>query len=378
VKFRMTLLFSVLCLTMILIGARSGLAQAKPQEPAWLTRMYAEGWQKVQEGVLQRSKGGQAETFTFGEEGLRYTVENLKQQVNFLQQAQNQHPSPELGQAISNLQRQIGGANARLSTRQAVSPSSEEMSGCDISYGAHAYADYLRDAQAPGVTASADAYFHTNCGFTGSTYAYAYVEASNGSVFSTKTQEDPKPSGSWLDSAVQWSLSGSTNCSSRSYARAWSDSLGINYETSAQNYVCPPPPPPPPSPLSVVISGASNVYTDNYSPCADVTWTASASGGTPGYTYYWYSGSTYEGSGYQLTKQYCYTNATVTPTVVVYDSGSPQQSAQASYTTNIYYTPYYDACTNDPYSCECNSNYCCNQYPRRPYQEFCPITPYQD
>jgi len=369
VKFRMSLLFSVLCLAMTLIGAHAGLAQAKPQEPAWLTRMYAEGWQKVQEGVLQKhAAGGQIETFTFGEEGLRYTVENLKQQVNFLQQAQNQHPSPELGQAISSLQRQIGAANTRLSTRQVVDPSTEELSGCDIAYGAHAYADYLRNSQAPGVTASADAYFHTNCGFIGNTYAYAYVQASTGSVFSTKTQEDPKYGGSWLDSAAQWTLSGSSSCSSSSYARAWSDSLGISYETSAQNSICPIPPPPP---VSVSISGTPNVYTDNYSPCANVTWTASVSGGTPGYTYYWYIGSSYEGSGYQLTKQYCYTNATVTPTVVVYDSGSPQQSGQASYTTNIYYTQYYDPCTENPYSCECNQYYCCGNTGRPPFYD-CP------
>jgi len=366
VKCRTTLLFSVLCLAMTLIGARAGWAQAKPQQSTWLTRMYGEGWQKVQEGVLQKSaKGGQVETLTYGEEGLRYTVENLKQQVNLLQQAQNQHPTPELGQAISNLQHQIGAANTRLSTRQVVDPSSQESSGCDISYGAHAYADYLRNAQAPGVSASADAYFHTNCGFIGNTYAYAYVQASTGSVFSTKMQEDPKYGGSWLDSAAQWSLSGSTSCSSSSYARAWSDSLGISYETSAQNSICPVPPP------SVSISGTSNVYTDNYSPCANVTWTASASGGTPGYSYSWYIGGTYQGSGYQLTQQYCYTNSTATPTVVVYDSGSPQQSAQASYTTNIYYTQYYDPCTENPYGCDCNPSYCCYQDPRRPY-EICP------
>jgi len=363
VKFRMTLLFSTLCLAMTLIGARAGLAQAKPQEPAWLTRMYGEGWQKVQEGVLQRGKGGQAETFTFGEQGLRYTVENLKQQVNFLQQAQNQHPSPELGKAISNLQHQIGAANTRLSTGQVEGPSADLTSGCDFSYGAHAYAEPLTGSQ--GVTGRSDAYFHNNCGIIGNAYAQVYVQAQTGTVLSTKTQEDAKYSGTWLDSAAQWSLNGNTNCSSSAYARAWSDSPYMSYETSAQNTLCPPPPP------TVTISGASNVYTDNYSPCANVTWTASASGGTPGYTYNWYIGGTYQGSGYQLTLQYCYTNATVTPTVVVYDSGSPQQSAQASYSTNIYYTQYYDPCTEDPYSCDCNSRYCCYQDPRRPY-EICP------
>jgi hypothetical protein len=356
VKLRMSLFFPALCMVMIFLGAQIGSAQAlqplQPQEPAWLTQMYAEGWQKVQEGVLQRTTGGQNETFTYGEEGLRYQVEKLKVQVNLLQQFYNQNPSPELGKAIDHLQNQIGIANARLSGGQVESPATEQMDNCDISYGAHAYATFLTGAQAPGVSASADAYFHNNCGFQGNTYAYAYVQAASGTVFSTKTQEDPKY-GAWIDSAAQWTLSGSTNCSSSSYARAWSDSLNISYETSAQNSYCPVPPP------SVFISGTSNVYTDNYNPCQNATWTASVSGGTPGYTIYWYIGGVYQGSGSQFTKQYCYTTTSETVTAMAYDSGSPQQSGQGSYTTNVYHSTYTDPCINKPYSCQCDPSYCC-------------------
>jgi hypothetical protein len=372
VKLRMFLSFALLCLSITFFGARAGSAQAlqpiQPQEPAWLTQMYAEGWQKVQEGVLQRdSEEGQKETFTYGEEGLKYQVESLKRQVNHFQQLYNQHPSPELGDAIDHLQHQIAAGNERLRLGQAESPSSDQMNNCDISYGAHAYADYLRGSQAPGVSASADAYFHNNCGILGSTYAYAYVQGSLGSVFSTKSQEDPKSGGAWLDSAAQWTLSASSSCSSNSFARAWSDSLGVSYETSAQNSLCLP------ADFTVSIDGLSEVYTDNYnSPCADVTWTASASGGVPGYTYNWYIGGAYQGSGAQLTKRYCFTNTSVVVSVTAYDSAS--NSASASFGTNVYYTQY-NACTSDPYSCECDSSYCCGgggyEYPYRE-RELCP------
>jgi hypothetical protein len=372
VKFRMYLSFALLCLSITFFGARAGSAQAlqpiQPQEPAWLTQMYAEGWQKVQEGVLQRnSEEGGKETFTYGEEGLKYQVESLKQQVNHFQQLYNQHPSAELADAIDHLQNQIGMADARLSLGQAETPSSDQMNNCDISYGAHAYADYLRGSQAPGVSASADAYFHNNCGFLGNTYAFAYVQGSTGSVFSTKSQEDPKNGGAWLDSAAQWTLSASSSCSSNSYARTWSDSLGISYETSAQNSLCLP------AAVTVSISGPSNVYTDNYTPCADATWTASASGGTPGYIYYWYIGGVYQASGAQFTKSYCYANTAETVTVVAYDSGSPQQNASASYGTSVSYTTYYDPCRDNPYSCDCDYSYCCGPRSRFEPEYNCQI-----
>ncbi|HEY9420251.1 MAG TPA: hypothetical protein VIW92_02465 [Thermoanaerobaculia bacterium] len=366
-KSRLSLMCALFCLAMLIVGTQVGTAQLlEPQEPQWLVEMYEQGWQKVQEGVLQRSVGGsQVETFTYGEAGLRWTVESLKQQVNSLQQFYNQHPSTELAQAIDHLQNQIGVANARLESGQVEEPSSEQMENCDISYGAHANADSLGGGS-QGVTASSNAYFHNNCGFLGNTYALSQVQGAINTVFTIKTQEDPKSGGAWLDSATQLSLGASSQCYSRAYARAWSDGLNISYETLDENYVCPPPPPLP----SVWISGTANVYTDYYYPCADVTWTANVSGGTPGYSINWYIGGAYQGSGTQLTKQYCYTNATVTATAQVTDAAS--QTAQASYTTNIHYTNNYNPCADNPYSCECDPSYCNNcGGGLRPY-EICP------
>jgi hypothetical protein len=368
VKLRMSLPCAFLCLAMILISAQVGLAQAlqpiQPQEPAWLTQMYAEGWHKVQEGVLQRnSEEGTLETFTYGEEGLRYGIGRLKERVNFLQQLYSQHPSTELGEAIDRVQNQIAVANANLQFGQVEAPSNEQMQNCDIAYGAHAYAGALTSSQ--GVTASSDAYFHNNCGIVGNAYAQVYLQAQTGTVFSTKTQEDAKYGGTWLDSAAQWSLSGTTNCAANSYAHAWSDSPYLSYDTSAQTNGCPP------TPVQVYISGTADLYTDNYSPCQNATWTASVSGGTPGYAIYWYIGGVYQASGSQFAKQYCYTNTTETVTAVAYDSSSPQQYGQASYATNVYYSTYYNPCSDNPYSCQCDSNYCCGsrirQYEECPY-----------
>jgi hypothetical protein len=375
VKFRLFSMCAVFCLAMVITGAQLGMAQLLvPQDPQWLLDMYEQGWQKVQEGVLQRSVGeGQIETFTYGEEGLRWTAESLKKRIVNLQHTYDQYPSQELADVLTSLRSQLGVAISQLTNGQVEGPAPEQMENCDISYGAHANPTYLTGSAAPGVTASASAYFHNNCGYYGNTYAEVTVEAATGTVFTHKYQNDPKFGGTWLDSAASLSLSGSSQCKSSAYARAWNDNPSFGYEASlVENYSCPVPAP------TTYISGPSDVSTDSFYPCADVTWTANPSGGTPGYTYNWYIGGAYQGSGNQLTKQYCYTNTTVNVTVQVFDSGTPQQSAQASFSTNIYYFENY--CYNNPYTCECNINYCNNCY-QEPYyspyrenpRELCPI-----
>ncbi|HEY9421850.1 MAG TPA: hypothetical protein VIW92_10595, partial [Thermoanaerobaculia bacterium] len=237
---------------------------------------------------------------------------------------------------------------------QVEEPSVEQMENCDISYGAHAYADPLTGSQ--GVTARSNAYFHNNCGFIGNTYAQVYVQGAVNTVFTTKTQEDPKFGGSWLDSAAQLSLNASSQCYASAYARAWSDNLGIGYETSDAESTCPVPIP------VAYISGPANVYTDSYSPCANVTWTASGSGGTSPYNFHWFINGAHVASGAQFTQQYCYTNGSVTVSLQLVDSAS--QVDWESFTTNIYYTDN-NPCAQNPYTCECNINYCggCYQYP---------------
>jgi hypothetical protein len=330
---------AVLSLSLTISGARAGLAQLQPlqpQDPDWLVRMYEDGWQKVQEGVLQRGEGGsQNETFTYGEEGLRWTVARLEEQASFLASRYNNAPSEDLAEVIGWLQGEILAANARIDSGQVGEAfNGEQMDDCSLAYGAHAYADPLSGSQTPGVTARADAYWHANCGFVGNAYAYAYVEGANGTTFSTKTQEDPKYNTTWGDAAAQWSLTPvSTSCYSRAYARAWSDSLNIGYSSEDTNYLCPS------APLQVAVSGPTYVALDNYTPCSNVTWTASASGGvTPYSTINWYLGSTFVGTGSSYSQYYCSTNQTVTAMATVSDSAS--QTASGTTTTYISYTTY--------------------------------------
>jgi hypothetical protein len=67
-----------------------------------------------------------------------------------------------------------------------------------------------------------------------------------------------------------------------------------------------------------------------------VTWTASAAGGHPGYTYKWYLGTstTVQGTGSTFSKQYCTTDQTVTVKAVATDSDG-HTATSANFTTSV-------------------------------------------
>lgn len=103
--------------------------------------------------------------------------------------------------------------------------------------------------------------------------------------------------------------------------------------------------------IMVSVSGPSTVNTDYYgSPCATVTWTASASGGHSGYNYSWYLGTdpTVQGTGNTFSKQYCNTSQSVTVKVVA--TASDGHSDSSSKTTNIVYKPQLTASVSGPAS----------------------------
>jgi hypothetical protein len=334
-------LSAVLCVSILGIGSQSGLAQSlqplQPQEPDWLIRMYDDGWQKMQEGVLQRGEGGgRVETFTYGAEGLRWHIAGLEERLDFLEGLYHDQPNPDLASTIDHFRGELLDSTVRLESGQVGDPFAADQlnDGCDVAYGGDASADPLVGAQAPGVTASANAYFHNTCGYVGNTYAFAYVEATAGTVSSTKTQEDPRYDGTWLDSTAQWSLGGSTGCYSTAYASVTVHQLpelNINYEVDDTNYDCP-------APLEVQVSGPGSLSLDYSTPCGDVTWTAAVSGGkTPYTTIDWYLGTTLVGSGPSYTQNFCSASQTVIAKAVVSDSAS--QTAQATQSTAMTYTP---------------------------------------
>lgn len=232
-----------LCVSILMAGARAGAAQeVQPLDPDWLRQMYEEGWHKLQEGVLQRDMGGgQLETFSYGDEGLSWVAQSLENRSRLLENRYAASPSNELAGTIDRLRDEI----ARLNVLAQDAPSAESfdneaLESCSPSYGGIAVAHPL--PQAPGVTAQADAYFHSACGQLGNTYAYTYAHVTNGSTSTSKTEDDLKNAGTWLDSSATVSLQGSTGCESRAQAMVTSDELSISYMTpEATNYSCPPP-----------------------------------------------------------------------------------------------------------------------------------------
>ena len=291
-KLKLLSVSAIFCLAMMITGALAGSAQqVQPLEPEWLTQMYAEGWQKIQEGVLQRETGGgEYESFSYGAEGLQWVAQGFEQQVSSLESHYNQYPSEELALTIEGLQAQVDRLNGEIQT----APSTEELDGqelenCNLAYGGNASAAPLSGSR--GVTATASAYFHSDCGLFGDTFAHTYGQATTSTTFNSKTQDDYKGPGTWLDSYATVSVSGLTDCRSEAQATVFMNGNYIYQTPFRENYSCPA------LTLTNSVSGTSDYYTDSYSSCANVTWTASASNGTPGYTYDWYIGTVYQGSG---------------------------------------------------------------------------------
>ncbi|HEV2855152.1 MAG TPA: carbohydrate-binding protein [Thermoanaerobaculia bacterium] len=231
---------------LMILCARSGSAQAlATPEPEWVSRMLEEGWQKLQEGVLQRNPGeGRVETFTYGEEGLRFLAQSLEARVSSLDREYAVHPSPELGRILTTLKGELAQADTSLGAAQPEPFGGSSLAaGCGPSLTAHAFADPLSGSQAPGVAANADASFQSSCGDLGNVYSYAYARATAGTTMTVRSQEDPRSNGTSLASAAAAGVGGPLDCYSEAYARAWSPALGLSYEASDTNFACPGPSP---------------------------------------------------------------------------------------------------------------------------------------
>ena len=341
-KSKSLFLLTLLCVVMMITGARVGSAQeVQPLEPGWLLRMYAEGWQKVQEGVLRRDAGdGEFETFSYGMEGLQRVVEGYELQMSRLEERYSSLPSAELAEAIERLRGQIDA----LSQDAYSAPSVEEFDGtalteCDgITFGAVTSAGPLDTAQ--GVKATASAYFHTNCaGSVGELFTLAFAEAYEESLHTARTQDDPK-TGSWVDSYATESVQGSTGCYSYADASVSMSGNVIYQAPHKENYSCP-------LPFSVSITGPVVSTTDYYiANCKDVTWTATTTGGMPSYTYEWYIGTAFQGAGSALTKNYCATNALVTVKAVARDGNG--WTAEKTFQTELRHIGALTASANGP------------------------------
>ncbi len=288
--------------------------------------MYAEGWQKVQEGVLQRDRGEGFETFSYGAEGLQSVIQGYEQQVRFLEDRYAASPSEDLANALEKLDRRIDKLYEGLSAAPfAESFDAEALVTCtDIDpYGGTASASAM---EAPrGVTAIASIYYHSNCGYAADIFAVAHAEASDGNGLTSQTDADPQQ-GTWIDGTATASMGGLSACYSYAQVQVILNGEAV-YEKFDDHYGCP-------TEVEASVTGPAQVTTDYYGvSCADVTWTASANGGSEDFTYTWYIGEALEGTGSTLTKTYCNENATIAVRVVAQDSAG--WSGDATFTTVI-------------------------------------------
>lgn len=229
-----------LCLAMSMAGPGAGFAQqVQPLDPEWLQKMYAEGWHKIEEGVLQRDSGeGEPETFSYGAEGLQWVLRGHQQRLDVLEEKFNQAPTKRLMEMMEQLEGEISRLNKVLAEAPSVDRfDSETMTACVPSFGGAAQAAPPEGTW--GVEASASAWFHNDCGQLGDTFAIAYAHAIEGTVETTTTQSEPKNGGSWLDSKAVASISGSADCESSAQATVTSSDLSIVYQTPfVQNFIC--------------------------------------------------------------------------------------------------------------------------------------------
>lgn len=229
-----------LCLAIAMAGLSAGFAQqVQPLDPEWLQQMYADGWRKIQEGVLQRdTAGGSPETFSYGSEGLQWVLRGHQQRLDSLEERFDQAPSKRLLELIEQLKGELSRLNRALEEAPSVDRfDNETMTTCTPSFGGGAQAS--PPAETWGVEAVANAWFYNDCGHLGDTFATAYAHAIEGTVETATTQSDPKNGGSWLDSQAVAKVNGSTGCESSAQATVTSGELGIAYQTPfVQNFKC--------------------------------------------------------------------------------------------------------------------------------------------
>jgi hypothetical protein len=326
------------------------VADSSSEPPTGLLgNMQQEGWKLVAPGVMQRSlENNKVETLGFGAQGLQFKLDEMKKHYAFLREEYERQPTRDLRRSIRAHRAEILRTAAALEnfsgTEEKGFLNEKTAAGidCTIKYGAHVNAFYLTGGSS-GVGATADSYFNSNCGQTGEVYAHSYSKATGAdNVIRTATHTEPVSgirSGSNVTAATSDTVIGVRDCYSYSYATMTSYDLGVTYAQSVTNTVCPS------SPNPIAYVDYSSVYLNGYD-CQTVTWTASASGGAAPYSYVWYRGGSYLGSGASYSEMFCGSNYnssySAAATVTVTDSSSQSGSASASTWIYTYRNNTYD------------------------------------
>jgi hypothetical protein len=321
----------------LLGGSRLWAADSKKQAVDEVrTRMKAEGWTEIVDGVFERKLGpNKVEHMGYGRTGLAWIVGEQTQRLENLMREYESYPSDDLAKTIDNLSVSISRMKGQLKDMpDGISSMTANVTGgscTSICYKATADAYPLTSSQ--GVGAVADSSFSSTCGYSGDTTAYAYARATLNGTTTIITQTDPH-TGTSVTSHAAASVNGGsitgTPCYSEASASATSTALGISYSTSDTNSSCPA------QNCSVSISGTTYEYFST-ATCRSRTWTASASNcGTP--TYQWYkNGVAISGAtSSTYTQNVCYNTASFTLKVLV---NGTTWSPEITVTTEYYYEP---------------------------------------
>jgi len=333
---KLLLVSLVLCLAFLGVTRPSAADQVDRQtfnDP--LSYLQAHGWKVVSDGVLQRERrAGEVETFVYGSSGFAWKLQDLQNQLATLRALFQAHPDADLRKAIVNHRQAIAKTQellerAKAAEEKGVAPVVPKDT-CTITYTYNADAGYFTSAQ--GTWASANASFSNNCGLSGDVYAYATATATVNGAPTTMTVSDGTRSGANVSASAYAYVYGVPSCSSYAYASVSSNSLNpSSYSRSASNSSCPLPNPP-----TVSISGTSFVSLQGYT-CKTYTFTATVSGGVPGYSYQWYIDGYPDGTGSTYSYTWCGDNfnSSYTDTVSVTVTDSASQTGSASHNVNV-------------------------------------------
>jgi hypothetical protein len=346
--------FASLILGLALLGpARPSLAA----ETGTIDRLIKEGWRLVSPNVLQRDMGnGKVETIGFGVEGLRFKIDGMKKDLAFFKESLRRNPDHQVRRTVQAYRAEIKRLTKNLAIMaEADGVASKAGIDCTINYGAHVDAFALSTSR--GVGASADSYFNNNCtqhDQQGEVWVTTTSEArQSDGTFVRAIKTDPLAGsgspyiGFNVRAASSTSVNGVTECLSHAYASMTSYAIGVVYEQRAENRLCPGTPP------SVSITGPTWASISGYD-CQYLTWDASVSGGTPGYTYAWYWNGYQVSSGSSYSDWFCGNNTNWTQdvylTVNVQDSAG--LSGSADYGASIYYSATTNNCGDGTRICE--------------------------
>jgi hypothetical protein len=141
---------------------------------------------------------------------------------------------------------------------------------------------------------------------------------------------------------------GVKDCYSYSFATMTSYDINVTYSQSSTNYTCP-------VQITPTITGPTLGLVSGYN-CQTYTWSVSATGGAPGYTYTWYRDGSQVGTGTSYSQTFCggnyawteYVNLSATARDTAGQTGTDTHNATIRYSATTSTCEPYKFCPQEP------------------------------